>query len=104
MQPAGIALLGLLLIGAAPVREPLPVPPIPPGSAPAVDAAPVPDTEARGPAENAPGGIRVRPSLYRHEKTFTQGEGYTPGSAFRETEQERFNKPAPGFNLRMPLP
>jgi hypothetical protein len=103
-HPAALALVGLLLIGAAPATEPLPVPPIPPGGHRADDAAPIPNESARAPAEAPPSSVRVTPSLYRREKTFVQGEGYMPGSSFKENEQERISKPTPGFNLRMTLP
>ena len=104
MHPGMLVLIGLLLIGAAPASQSLPVPPIPPEILPANDAAPVPDGDARGPAQAAPSSVQLEPSLFRREKTFTHGEGYMPGSSFKENERERLAKPTPGFNLRMTLP
>ena len=104
MHPGMLVLIGLLLIGAAPAPQSLPVPPIPPDIFLPHHAAPVPDGNARGPAEAAPGSVQLAPSLFRREKTFTQGEGYVPGSSFKENERERITKPTPGFNLRMTLP
>jgi hypothetical protein len=82
----------------------LPVPPIPPDMAPAYSAAPIPDNDARGPAEAESSSVRLAPSLYRHEKTFNPGQGYTPGSSFKQNEQERLAKPMPGVDVRVPLP
>ena len=104
MRPGMLAWIGLFLIGAAPAPQSLPVPPIPPDILPRNDAAPVPDGNARGPAEAPPSSVQLAPSLFRREKTFTHGEGYMPGSSFKENERERITKPTPGFNLRMTLP
>lgn len=97
-------LAGGLLMGAAPAKEILPVPPIPPEAPPVDSFAPIPDGNARGPAEALEDSVRLMPSLYRHEKTFTPGEGYMPGSSFKENERERLAKPTPGFNLRLMVP
>ena len=99
-----LALTGWLLIAAASARDELPVPPIPPDRHPADETAPIPDVNAHGPAEAAESRFRLAPSLYRHEKTFTPGEGYMPGSSFKENEQERLSKPTPGLDLRVRVP
>jgi hypothetical protein len=89
---------------AAPAQESLPVPPIPPDQRPSDDSAPLPDIGARGPREPEASSVRLAPSLYRHDKTFTPGEGYMPGSSFKENEQERLSKPTPGFSLHVTVP
>jgi hypothetical protein len=96
--------IGLLALGAAPAPEPLPTPPIPPDEPPSYSYAPMPDDALRAPKEAPGSGFRVAPSLFRREKTYTQGEGYMPGTSQRETEQDRINKPAPGLNVWMTLP
>ncbi len=114
-HPAILAVVGLLVMAAAPVgvspgaapSDALPVPPIPPDERPAADAAPVPNDDARGPAEPLPSSIRIAPSLNQQGKVYSQGEGYTPGSsynAYKDGERDRLLKPSPGFNLRMSLP
>ncbi len=91
-------------MGAAQAKEDLPVPPIPPGSIPTFSAAPIPDSDARGPAEAAASTVRLAPSLFRHEKDFNPGQGYTPGSAFKQNEREKLDKPMPGVDVRVSLP
>ncbi len=95
---------GWLLLGAAPAHEDLPVPPIPPTEHPAYVSAPIPDDNIRGPAEAEASSVRLAPSLFRHEKNFTPGLGYTPGSSFKESEKERAIKPSPGLDVRVRLP
>ncbi len=95
---------GGLLMGAAPAHEELPVPPIPPTEHPAYNSAPIPNDNIRGPTEAEASSVRLAPSLFRREKDFTPGLGYTPGSAFKETEKERSIKPSPGLDVRVRLP
>jgi hypothetical protein len=102
--PGALAWLGLLTLGAAPAPQDLPIPPIPPDEPPLYSAAPMPNDALRAPLEAQGNGIRVTPSLFRREKTYTQGEGYMPGTSQRDTEQDRLNKPAPGLNVWMTLP
>ena len=99
-----LALVSLLAMAAAPAENSLPTPPIPPGHFPAQDLAPVPDGSEYEPMQAEGSTVSLSPTLYRHEKTFTPGEGYTPGSSFKQNEQERLSKPTPGFNVRVTLP
>jgi hypothetical protein len=102
--PKSLAWLGLLTLGAAQVPVDLPIPPVPPDEPPSYSYAPMPNDALRAPTDAPGSGIHVAPSLFRREKTYTQGEGYMPGTAQRETEQDRINKPAPSLNVWMTLP
>ena len=102
--PQAIAAICWVLMGAAQAREQLPVPPIPPDSLPAYSAAPIPDSDARGPAEAEASSVRLAPSLFRHEKNYNPGQGYTPGSAFKQNDREKLEKPMPGVDVRVSLP
>jgi hypothetical protein len=82
--------------------SPLPVPPLPPAAWPRDEAAPMPDRNAEAPREVAQDRTELTPGLL-HQKTYTTGDGYLPGSAYKQGEQERPLKPIPGFNLRVPL-
>jgi hypothetical protein len=65
--------------------------------------APVPDQTIEAPNQHAFGGRRTElmPELFRQRKTY-QGDGYTPGSTVQGEQQKR-QKPLPGFNLSVPL-
>ncbi len=104
MRPEAWCLIGLLLVAAGPTPEPLPVPPIPPDALPATTPHRSPTTTRAAPRKPRTAASAWHPRLYRRDKTYTQGEGYMPGSSQRETEQERLNKPAPSLNLRMSIP
>jgi hypothetical protein len=98
-----LVLFTLASLAAAPLEEvPLPIPPIPPTALPTDEAAPMPDRNAEAPREIRKDRVELTPSLFR-PKTFTQGDGYLPGSSFKESEQDRVLKPIPSLNLRVPL-
>ena len=99
-----LAWLGLLTLGASQAPVNLPIPPIPPDEPPIYSFAPMPNDDLRAPMDAPGSGIRVAPSLFRREKTYTQGEGYMPGTSQREIDQDRLNKPAPGLNVWVTLP
>jgi len=99
-----MALAGWLLIGPALAREELPVPPIPPADHPRYDTAPIPDDTLRAPVELDANSVRLAPSLYRQQKDFVPGLGYTPGSSFKEPDKTQLNKPAPSLDVRIRLP
>lgn len=95
-----------LTMAASPARqstaEVLPLPPIPPEGVEASEAAPMPDSGARGPvALQVPRGPELTPTMMGPKYTY-QGEGFLHGSTV-QSEQNRKVRPAAGFNLTVPL-
>jgi len=103
--------LGIATIAAAPRRsaplvlspdENYPIPPVPPASPPAFQAAPVPDLDLSAPAQaQRNSGPQLSPDLF-NGPVYNGGQGYTPGSTIERQQQQR-QLPVPGFNLKMPL-
>jgi hypothetical protein len=100
MNRTNLALLALLVAAAGP-RDPLPMPPIPPPQPPADQSAPVPNPDARAPAEVASGNAHVGLQDFRVNR-FNQGLGYVPGSQF-ETSEEKRPIQTPGLTLQVPI-
>lgn len=92
-------LLGLATIAAGP-PPPLPVPPIPPAHPPD-QAAPMPDTEAHGPAPEIAQGPKLSVTDFR-VRNYDQSQGYAMGSHFQTSEDKRVIQ-TPGLTLRLPL-
>jgi hypothetical protein len=105
------AAFGLATIGASPRRsapivlspeDNFPLPPIPPTTPPAFQAAPVPDIDLSAPAQaERNSGPQLSPDLF-NQRAYNGGQGYTPGSTI-ENQQRQRQLPVPGFNLKMPL-
>lgn len=92
-----------IVLQAQPPAQTLPPAPVP--AAPAIgdyQPAPTPNRDYEAPvgprASNAP---QLAPGLYTRKDVY-RGEGFSRGST-SESDTERRVKPAPGFNLRMPL-
>lgn len=97
----GFAVLaGFLTVAAAPDND-LPVPPIPPTQGPADIAAPVPDSDARGPLTLASEEARFKLQLYRVRRP-DGSVGFLPGSRY-ETTEERKAIQTPGISFIVPL-
>lgn len=98
-----LVIFTLASLAVVPMEEAaLPIPPLPPAAAPADEAAPMPDRNAEAPREIKKDRVELTPGLFR-PRTYTYGEGYLPGSSYKENEQDRVLKPIPSFNLRVPL-
>lgn len=98
-----LVLFTLASLSTVPMDEsPFPVPPIPPAVLPRDEAAPMPNRNAEAPREVTRDHVELTPGLF-HPKTFTPGDGYLPGSSYKQGEQERELKPIPTFNVRVPL-
>lgn len=94
-----------IVLQAQPTSPLLPVLPAPLRLQPApgeFQPAPTPNRDVDAPlgprASNAP---QVSPGLFTRKDQY-RGDGYARGST-SETDVERRAKPAPGFNLRLPL-
>ena len=91
----------LLTIATHAWAETLPVPPVPPDHLPQIEAAPVPNIDAREPVQPASENPRVDVRFYRAQ-TCLPGSGFTPGSRYQDSE-ERKPIQTPGLSLRVPL-
>jgi hypothetical protein len=92
-----------LAASPAPQRSahlPLPVPPVPPGTPPANENAPVPDVAMRGPLDPE-SGVRVGPQVFRATLPDTDA-GFSPGSRYQMNE-ERKPVQTPGIRITVPL-
>jgi hypothetical protein len=97
-----VALAGLLTIAAAPAPDDsLPTPPIPPAQGPADIAAPVPDSDARGPMTFASDEARFKLQLYRVRRP-DGSVGFLPGSRYESTEDRKAIQ-TPGISVSVPL-
>ena len=96
IRPAAIVLLGWA-VGAAD----LPVPPIPPASEPAGQAAPVPNLSVQAPAEAQKPTTRVTVEDFR-ATPFNVNRGFAPGSRYQSTEDRKMVQ-TPGLSVRVPL-
>jgi hypothetical protein len=81
----------------------LPVPPVPPTTAPGgFSPAPTPNRDVDGPAAAAASNSpSLSPSLFTRSETY-RGDGFNKGSS-AQSEQDKHARPGAGFNLRMPL-
>jgi hypothetical protein len=87
-----------LAAGAAIV---LPVPPIPPAGGPPDSAAPLPSLSLEAHDANQPGSVRVAPTFFSLD-SYSQSQGYTPGSQIDELPGHRQPVRA-GLSLSIPL-
>jgi hypothetical protein len=101
MKRASWAVFVLLATAGASPSRPLPVPPIPPAHPPTDQSAPLPDRDARAPADGASDGTRVGVRDFRISR-FNQGMGYAPGSQY-ETSEEKRSIQTPGLTVQVPL-
>jgi hypothetical protein len=98
-----LVLFTLASLSTVPMDEsPFPVPPLPPAAVPRDEAAPMPNRNVEAPWEHKQDHVELTPGLFT-PKTFTPGDGYLPGSSYKQGEQEHPLKPIPTFNLRVPL-
>ena len=105
------AVFGMATMAASPHRaKPLalspednfPLPPIPPATPPAFQAAPMPDLDLSAPEQaQRNSGPQLSPDFF-DRRAYNGGQGYTPGSTIERQQQQR-QLPVPGFNLKMPL-
>jgi len=93
-------LLGLAAAGPSPPPS-LPVPPIPPAHPPPDQVAPMPDTNARGPATENPQGPQLSVTDFRLRR-YDQSQGYASGSHYQTSEDKRVIQ-TPGLTLHVPL-
>jgi hypothetical protein len=108
---AGLLIAALLSGAASPgpyaplaYADPAPQPATPPtATASAFTPAPMPDPDLDPNSfrHTQPARVELTPSLF-HERQSFHGDGYTPNSSV-EGEQTRKIRPAPGFNLSVPL-
>jgi len=93
-----------LLLAVAPVTagqaDDLPVPPVPPFSAPGADPAPVP-SRASAPLEPLSEQPNLNLKLYRSQ-TPDPSMGFSPGSRYQSSE-DRKPIQTPGLSLSVPL-
>jgi hypothetical protein len=94
--------LACLLAAAAPAyAEELPVPPLPPGQAPADLAAPVPDNDLRNPVVASSDSPSFALKFYR-ARPYDPGMGFAPGSRY-QTNEDRKPIQTPGLSVSVPL-
>lgn len=96
-----LVLAALLLMTSGAVAEELPVPPIPPLSAPLGLPAPMPNHDTPQPLEPANTGPTVNFHMFR-QASFDHSNGFTPGSRFQDSEERRVIA-TPGFSVTVPL-
>lgn len=99
-----LALLLVLLTAASPAHKHkprLPVPPVPPLTAPTDMAAPIPDPDLRPPTLHSPGGPTIGPDFFPMNY-HDESKGFTPGSQMF-AKPERNPEFAPGFLLQVPF-
>jgi hypothetical protein len=92
---------GFLMAAAPETASRLPIPPVPPASFPADEAAPIPNADAHAPVTIASSDLRVAVELYRVQR-YDTSLGFAPGSQFQNSE-ERKPIQTPGLSLRLPL-